>query len=205
MKRLSSRLVPIAAAAVPLFAAACSTSPWERSFEPSTQASIAPAPSDAPVRIREVPWDRIQATLRELEAEVAASDVPPEEWPPERRAEADARLLRALQVTRDPATVEILGVSEFRTTDPIRPGGADQDQLARFARQIGATEVVWSRRYLGKTERIVDRPVTYYDFGSGWALGRYRRGAGVFTGSTTTWLPVVVEADESAYLAFFLR
>lgn len=184
---------------------------WERAFEPCVGASLEPVAEGAPVRVREVPWDRIHETLRALEDDVAASDTPPDEWPPERRAQAQARLLRALQVTSDPATIEVLGVSEFRTTDPLRPGGTGGEDLRVFARRIGADEAVWSARYLGKAQRIVDRPVSAYTTGTDWFFGRRGRGGwgrhgnGFYSESTTTWVPVAVEADEHAYIAFFLR
>lgn len=209
--RQKSRLFAAVPLGLVLAMAGCSgPTVWERAFEPCEGASLAPAAEGAPVRVREVPWDRIHDALRDLEADVAASDIPPEEWPPERRAGAQARLLRALQVTADPASVEVLGVSEFRTTDPLRPGGAGAEELRAFARQIGADEVVWASRYLGKAQRIEDRPVSTYTTGTDWFFGRRGRGrwgsgSGFYSESTTSWVPVAVEADEHAYTAFFLR
>ncbi len=182
---------------------------WERAFEPCVGAALTPAPKEAPVRVREVAWERVHGALRELDEEAAATDVPPEEWPPERRDRARAALLRALQVTADPAEIEVLGVSEFRTTDPLRPGGAGAEELRRFARQIGADEVVWASRYLGKAQRIEDRPVSAYTTGTDWFFGRRGRwgrgGSGFYSETTTTWVPVAVEADEHAFIAFYLR
>jgi hypothetical protein len=44
--------------------------------------------------------------------------------------------------------------------------------------------------------------VTSYmtSFGSG-----RRRGGGMFSATSTTWVPVRVQADEYAYVAYFLR
>ena len=45
--------------------------------------------------IREVPWERIDGVLREIDAERAASDVHPDEWPAERLDAQKARLATA--------------------------------------------------------------------------------------------------------------
>ena len=95
----------------------------------------------------------------------------------------------------------MLGSSEFNAHDTERP---TRDELLLFARKIGATTVVWSSTYLGKSQTIVDHPVTEYRDWRGW---RDRNGhwRGAFDGVTTTWVPVVVTADEHAWMAFFLR
>jgi uncharacterized protein YceK len=174
----------------------CSVSVWERSFVATGE--VAQVASNAPVRVREVDWGRLQAGLERLQRAAAESDVPESEWPRERREEAKAELLRVLQVTGDPAAVEVVGRSDFRTTSELRPE-RDED-LVRLARKVGATEVVWSRRLLGKGETIIREPVTTYSTDWGW--GRRRRGG---LDSSTAWVPVVVAADEYAYVAYFLR
>ena len=110
-----------------------------------------------------------------------------------------AKLLRGLQVTEDPATVQILGRSEFQTTDPVRP---DDGSLAAFARKIGATTVVWTSKYRGRRDTVVDEPVTEWRTGTiTTARGRHT----TFTESSTVWYPVLMKEDEYAFVAFFLR
>jgi hypothetical protein len=150
--------------------------------------------------MRRVPWERLEAERQRLESELAQSDVPLEEWPPDRRADADARLLKALQATRDPSAVRIMGVSEFRTTDFDRPDEADLRQLALDA---GGDTVVWTSRHIGKADRIVQEPVT--STSSTWT-GWYGRGGRprTFSESTTTFVPVRVSADQYEFVAFVL-
>ncbi|MBL8746724.1 MAG: hypothetical protein JNK58_10260 [Phycisphaerae bacterium] len=198
MRRL--RAILVVGAAVML--GGCAGQPWASSFQSSGPAA-APLPADASVTLREVPWERIQRTLEELQQERAASDVHPDEWSPERKASAKSELLRGLQVSGDPAGIDVLGRSEFRTTRPVRPSDGE---LERFARSIGATLVVWSRTYLGRTTTTVQEPVT--EFTTGTNTYRDRRGkwrSDRYSEHSTIWVPVQVEADEHAWMAYFLR
>lgn len=185
-----------------------SPSLWERSFD-GPAAALKKAPeSAAAARIREVPWTRMQETLGDLREQVAKSDIHPDEWTAEQRADAKARLLRGLQISADPARVEVLGRSEFRTTEAVKPSDAS---LQDFARRLGATTVVYATTSLGKADTIVDKPVTttYTDShwgGSGWGRdrgGRYRDP--IFSGTSTSWVPVVVQTEERGWVVFYLR
>lgn len=181
---------------------ACAASPWSASYE----SSGAPAPERPPhasVMLREVPWERLQQTLVDLQAERAASDVYPDEWPAERKAAAKERLLRGLQVSGDPAAIEVLGRSQFSTTSPIRPADGELEALAR---RVGATLVVWSRTYLGRTQTTMQEPVSGYTTAS--RNYRDKRGkwrSETYTEHSTIWVPVQVEADEHAWMAYFIR
>lgn len=198
MKHLAPFLLLLAA-----LLTGCATSEWERDYIPSArQSSLA---KDAPVTIREVPWDRLQAGLRELESEQSRSDAPASEWTSEKRAAAKGKLLKTLQVTGDPASVEVVGRSDFRSTTPLRPETSGQDDLKALARKVGATDVVWSRRLLGKADTIVQEPVTTYSSGFDDSWGRRRRNLGDYVDTSTSWVPVRVQADEYAYVAYFLR
>lgn len=179
-------------------------SEWERAYVPSMPSDTPHASlgADAQVRIRDVPWQRIDGALRELEAERAASDAPPDEWPPEKQEAAKQKLLTALQVTAPASEVEILGRSVFRTTSDTNP---HDGELAAFARKIGADTVVWASNYLGKTQVVRDEPVSEWRSGT-WSSGRHgSRRSDTFTENSTIWVPVVVEADEHAFIAYFLR
>lgn len=186
-----------------LGAPACGPSAWERGF--SGSGAVAPARAkNAPVTLREVEWDRLQKTLAELMAERVASDVDPEEWPREQKESAKARLLRCLRVSQDPASIEVLGRTDFRTTAPIRP---DDGELEALARKVGATMVVWSSTYLGQTDEWRQEPVTEYRTTTVWTSrgGKKRPYASTYTETSTYWIPVVVRADEHAWVAYFLR
>lgn len=173
---------------------------WEQNFRGNPLASVAAAPTTS-VTIREVPWSRLDATLSELGAQAAASDVSPVDWSPERKAQAKAELLRGLQVSEEPARVEVLGSSRFRTTDPVSP---DDGSLAKYAERIGANLVVWSSFYVGKADRVTSQPVTSVGWNS-WGYPCDSWGGGSVWNDGTTWVPVVVSADEFAWAAFFLR
>jgi hypothetical protein len=180
--------------------AGCS-SEWERAYSPAG-ASAAPLHAGQPLKIRDVPWQRLDVALYELEQERAASDAPPDEWPDEKKAAAKQKLLTALQVTADASSVEILGRSTFRTTWTTNP---NDGELAAFARKIGADTVVWSSNYLGKAQVVRDEPVSEWRSGS-WSTGPDgRRRSDTFSENSTIWVPIVVEADENAFVAYFLR
>jgi hypothetical protein len=199
----------VAVAGVVLLAAGGCASPsvWERSFDGPTAALKKAPESAAAARIREVPWTRMQETLGDLREQVAKSDIHPDEWTPEQRAEAKARLLRGLQISADPARVEVLGRSEFRTTEAVKPSDAS---LQDFARRLGATTVVYATTSLGKADTIVDKPVTttYNDSWGGAGGGRERGGRyrdPIFSGTSTSWVPVVVQTEERGFVAFYLK
>lgn len=197
---MNTRLLAILLVGVAIFGG-CETR-WESAFR-STGAAMRPLEKGALVTLREAPWDRLQATLAELQGERSASDIHPDEWPAERHAEAKARLLRGLQVSADPASVEVLGRSEFRTTHATRP---DDGELEAFGQKIGATMVVWSSTYLGRVSTTQQEPVTEYST----ATRHYRDRKGkwrseTYTDHSTIWVPVTVEADEHAWMAYFLR
>ena len=152
---------------------------------------------DAPVQVREVAWDRLQSGLKELEAEQGKSDVSPADWSAQRKAGEKAKLLKVLQVSEEPASVEVLGRSDFRSTTPLRPESSDQPELLAMARKVGANKVVWSRRLVGQADTIVREPMTTFESD--------HRGRRVFSESSTTWVPLSVRADQYAYVAYFLR
>lgn len=194
--RVASSALVLAAA---VFAGGCNDSPWKRAFQPSGE-TVTSAAFQGSVKVREVPWERVQSTLSQLYAELVASDVPEADMPESQRAARKASLLRGLQVTADPRTVEILGRSEFRSTDRVRP---DDGKLAEFARSIGANSVVWASHYMGQTDVIRSEPVTEYRTGSYTPRGDGPSRS--YSESSTIYIPVYVKADERAWMAYFLR
>lgn len=195
------RLVPACVAVGVALALAGCSNPWQESYKP--YVSAAPLPESAEITVREIPWQRMEAALREQEEILASSDTHWEEWTDEERREANAKLLRALQITDDPERVTLVGVSSFRTTDKVKPWDGE---LREVARERGAHYAVWANRYLGKAETIVTRTVwsdtidsvNYEDFsGEDRRASRYR--------TSSADVPVVVEKDETGYTAFFIR
>ncbi|MAY73911.1 MAG: hypothetical protein CMJ31_04155 [Phycisphaerae bacterium] len=173
-------------------------SAWETHFAPSAGASLAPDP-DGYVEIRRVPWERLDEALHKLEEDVANSDTHPSEWPQDRLASRDAKVLRALQISEPVDRARILGRSVFRSTRPISP---DDGSLEQFAQKIGADYAVWTSRYEGKT-LVTDRE-TVTTQGYVWDGYRDRRYGGNYSFNETTYIPVVVEADEYAWIAYFV-
>jgi hypothetical protein len=145
--------------------------------------------------------------LRELRDRAAASDAPLDEWPEAERLSMKATLLRALQVTQDPTDVAVLGRSDFRTTETYRPESTDQPDLTGFARSIGATEVIWARGHMGTAETIVREPINTWSYGSevAWDRRRGRWRSYPYSEQSTTFVPVRVEAEQFAYIAYYLR
>lgn len=177
-------------------------SEWERAYV-GAQPNAAPLASGQAIRMRDVPWQRLDAALQTLEADRASSDAPPDEWPVEKKTAAKQTLLTALQVTAPVDSVEILGRSTFRTTSSST--APNNGELESFARKIGADTVVWSSNYLGKAQVVRDEPVSEWRTGS-WSSGRDgRRRYDSFSENSTIWVPIVVEADEHAYVAYFIR
>ena len=176
------------------------TSPWRESFEPAT---IADSPPTERAVIREVPWERIDTVLRAIDAERAASDVHPDEWPADRLDAEKARLATALQLSEDPADLEILGRSVFKST-------ADVDlfdgSLSAFATSIGADYAIWSTSYVGRAQTIEREPVTRT--GAGWTRHRRRDGHvdyDYLPYNETLYVPVVIERDQFAWVVFYVR
>lgn len=199
---LERGLVTVFAAALLACVGCESASPWQRTYTPLTSETMQPSTD---VKLRSVAWQRLEPVLRELDTEAAKSDAPPEEWTADVRASRQAKLLEALQVTRDPASVEIIGRSAFKSTDFVEP---EDGELAALARQKGADLVVYSNSYLGKAEKIVSEPVTTYNSGtdSWWGSdARRRRRHTDFSQTSTSWVPIRIQADEHFFVAYFLR
>ncbi len=178
------------------------TSDWSDNFQPA-RGFIA-ADLGGAVIVREAPFERIQAALDELHAEWVASDTHPDDWAPQRRQFASEKMLRALQLPADAATYQILGRSVFTSIEDIAPSDGE---LASFAQDIGADYAIWSRQYVGQRDTIVHEPVTthgrrsylYYDE----AKRKWRTDSR--SDSSTTYVPIVVSADEHAFIAYYIR
>lgn len=180
----------------------CAASPWESSYN---GVSLKGASLESTrVIVRDVPWERYESTQAKLESMRAQSDVHKDDWSEAKKNEYKALLLQGLQVQGDPAGVEILGSSMFRSTTPVRPNSGE---LSEFAASIGATRVVWASRGLGKRNVVVREPVWSYSTGSDLFRDQTdgSRRSSTYTESTTTWVPVVIEEDETAWVAYFIR
>jgi hypothetical protein len=188
-----------------------SPNPWSQSYvrEKALSPDLALAPLDrAPVQVRSIPWDRMEMAMREWETEATKSDVHPEDWDANKKESVKGSLLRNLQISNDPAAISIVGRAGFKTTDTIRPDTpSDEEELRKFARTIGANQVIWASKYVGKADAIVQESVTSYTTGTDWNYDRSdrRRRHEPFSASTTTWVPVRIQKDETAYVAVFLR
>jgi len=174
---------------------------WERTYQ-GVKAIDEPPRATAPLpTLRDVSWERLMETRAELERAVAASDVHPSEWPADKRDAAKATLLRGLQVQENPADVEVLGLSQFSTTDNLR---ADSGELAKFGASVGASRVIYSTRFLGKADKIIDEPITTYHHDLGWYSDRRRRYQ-PWSHTSTTWMPIRVQADEHGWIVYYLK
>lgn len=198
-----------------LLAGGCAANPWAQSF-----VGIAPGAAEAaagrnadsppnndtspPVRVRQIPWSRMTSTVESIEQLAAGTDRHPDEWTPEERRAALATLLRGLQVTESADRVRVIGHSKFSTTDRLRPDQPEGEKdLTQFARTIDADTVVWSTAVIGLADRIVQEPVNTYTFGTRDTFGDRRSRS--YTETSTTWVPVRVQAEQSGFVAYFLR
>lgn len=175
------------------------TSPWEASYEPARPAF----PPTERVAIRQVAWTRVDDVLRTIEADRAASDTHPDEWPQARLDMEKADLLRALQLSEPPEKLEIIGRSVFTATEDV---GLLDGSLSSFATSIGADYAVWSSTYLGKADTIEREPVTTtgYAFGGRRGFGGHRD-FGYYPYQETIYVPVVVQRDQFAWLVYYVR
>lgn len=153
------------------------------------------------IDIREIAWDRMEAALN-VERRAGLGDVHPRDWSDEARAPERMALLRELQVP-DSTAAMILGRATFASTEV-----ATKEQLLDKARKVGANRVIVSTRPLGQREVIRDEPVTTTSTGTRWSNrrdrdGRYRHES--YSETSTTYVPVVVDADLVQYAAYFLR
>lgn len=178
---------------------ACSTT-WQDNYRGAPKGAYAPTQG---VTVREVPWSRVDDTLRRMEAERAASDTHWDEWTSEQRLAEQGELLKGLQISEDPRDVIVLGRSVFRSTDDISPTDGSLDA---FARSIGADYAVWSANYLGTKKVAEQEPV--YEHGSSYRS--YTDGSGnrkreYVPWDRTVYVPVVVDADEYVWVVYYLR
>jgi hypothetical protein len=179
----------------------CRTSMWEQGLSTGPESAM-PRIEGSEVRFREVPWERVDATIAELRGVVAASSTHMDEWTATQKAEHKALLLRGLQISEPAERVRVLGQSEFRTTDRIN---VPSEEMQTVANRLGADTVVWSSCLLGKADRVVQEPVTLFEDGTWWDRRDGVRDSSSFSQTRTGWVPVRVQVDEYRYIGFFLN
>ena len=184
-------------------ATGCASNQWATNFQPvaAAPATEAPLAQNAQIAVREVPWGPFTELLQRLQARIAQDPRPLDQWPEPERTALKRDFLDGLNITLDPATITVLGRSEFRTTDFSAP---DQNQIVEAARKVGANSVIWSGNYLGKVQSVQSQPV--YAPASGY-FG-YRPDPVYYSRTydpSVLYVPVVVSEDEYAYIAFFMR
>ncbi len=181
---------------------ACSTT-WQDHYRGVAAGVHPPTPASEPVTIREVPWARLDATLRSIEARRAASDIHRDEWTQQERDDERTELLRGLQISEDPDTIIVLGRSVFRSTNHLRP---DDGSLERFARSIGADFAIWSANHLGTRRVTRQQQVHEHGFhGRRYTDSQGRRRTAYEPWDRTVFVPVSVDADEYAWVVYYLR
>ena len=108
---------------------ACSTA-WKDHYRGAAAGAYAPSES---VTVREVPWERVDAALRSIEANRAASATHPDEWTPEQLEAEQAALLSGLQISEPPDEITVLGRSVFRSTDHLSPDDGSLERVFEAA------------------------------------------------------------------------
>ena len=185
------------------FAGCTTSSVWENEFRRGESRAM-PRSQNASIRIREVPWERVNQTLIEINEKLAKNDTHYDDWSPDQKARLKSQMLRGLQISTPAEQVDILGRSEFRTTDRLRP---EDGTLEAFARKVGATTVIITTAYLGKADTIRQEAITEYRSGTSTrnVSDDSRRRDHSISESSTIWVPIRVQADENAFIAFFLH
>lgn len=179
---------------------------WQTNYSAESPLPAIKLESRTPVYVRQIPFEPLAKVTAEIEEANTRIGKPLSDWPPEERTAAKVKLLAALEFSSDPATVEVLGHCDFRTTTKVDPDSGSQ-AIEPFARSIGATEAFWARHFLGKVERIEEKPQAGVPGESMWgrSYAEDRFGTPLPSASTTTWVTVKVVEDEYQYIAYFLR
>lgn len=202
MNRVTSLHLPwfVLLAVLPL-AGGCA-SQWEKHFPATEGFADRQTAAVERVEIRTVPFERIRKYEEDERQLQIDSPVAPADWDASQRREAKARLLRALQLQAEPDQVDVLGWSDFHTTQ--EPG---LDSLRQFARKLGSDVVVVAEAPAGQVTTIQQQPV--HSDQQGWVtpIDRRRRYAGgyFYSDRSTTWVPIAVTENQTYYQAFFLR
>jgi len=182
-----------------LLAVGCApASPWQQTFQPSSNPSPVLFTPREQAQIRVVQMDQVNSMSEEWKHYYDEHKLAPED-----ASAADHRALRqlmfaAFRIREDPDQVAELGDSQFFGKTAAFP---EDPQLIGFAKSIGADFVVLATMYAGERPGYSSVPVTTTTFGSGW--GRHYYGYG--TSSSTTFVPVPVVYQQWSNVAFYFR
>lgn len=181
-----------------VFLAGCAPSPWERFYQVDGSVKTR-IPATATAQVREVPYERVSAFMREFKSMNVSSDVALEDMPEDRKMEMRNRLFETLQLRERGREAGLVGGSEFTYIGEINPRDGSLEQ---FARSMGADYAVFAVEYLGEHTYTVQTPVLNFS-----TMAIYgRRG---YLGSTVTsdlnYVPSEVTKNRYHYVCFFLR
>ena len=182
--------------------------PWKDSFERNRDLhAVAPLEKSQQPVLRDVEFERLQKFTQEERGRRIDSTTAPTDLTPEQRVEAKNRVLEALQLPWRNDDAEIIGSSQFTSSEELKP--RSDKRLFDFARSIGADVIVLASAYLGQTQRFTTVPVTSYTRDT-VTYSYDRRGRRVpmttfYDSSSTTWVPMNVVEDQFVYHAFFIR
>jgi hypothetical protein len=177
--------------------------PWKANFVPNPALQGQKAPPTESVQIRTVEFERLQRYAASERESRIHSTTAPEDMSAEEKAAAKNRLLETLQLKERGDEIEVLGWSEFSTSEKLDP---NSPKLSDFARQLGADYAVVAAEYMGTVARTVERPMTA--FSQSYVTVAGPRGHGrTYTQSdtSTVWVPMNVLEDRFVYTAAFLR
>ena len=179
---------------------ACAPAAWQKAYAAEPGVVAGTMAVEGEVRVRRVPWERVEVALEAERAAAVASDVPEDQWPAGQREQLTELLLRQLQFS-SPGAVELVGRSRFVTADFEE---LDARELTSWARRVNAETVVYASRGMGVAERV-DREWVFYDRFDG---GRYydtgSRHA-IFPGRTAASVPVVRSVPQYEFVVYWVR
>jgi hypothetical protein len=133
---------------------------------------------------------------------LSESDIPRERWTSGQIETYSNEMARLLQA-QDLGSSQVLGVSRVLSTKIRRP---DDEELAAFGGQIGASSAVWATRPAGTADEVSRETVFWDSYGPDWyydGKGRSRRSA--FPERQVGSVPVVVSREQHEVVVFWLR
>ena len=181
-------------------------SPWQQFYTPHPLLKGVKLTSTTAVQVRTVEPDRLNAWAVELQRRRAESNVAIEDLGTADRVEETNRLFEVLRIPERAPSADALGMSQFQLDRAL---STDDRQLAAFAKQIGADDVVVCCQAGGSVSRMAYQPITTFSAGtaSGYVGGGGHTVTGYATGygTSTTLVPTQVQQGMVLHTAFYVR
>lgn len=179
--------------------------PWQQYYVPSKTTGATYQPRQD-VQVRVVALQQFNDGSAALKRYFDDRKLAPEDMSHADAVETRRLVLDALRVREDPATVAILGFSNF--TAPQRMA-TDDTRLTDFAKGVGADFIVVASEFAGEKDGMGMAPVMSTSSGqasaSAWGSGGWANGNAWGSGSSLTWVPVQRKYQQWSAMAMYFR